>query len=244
MAIREVKNFDQINAALRDIHNQLDYLNSHSLDFHGRRIKNASPSKDDYDYVVRKELHDLVGGAISQPARRVKGGGGSAATYDKSTFGVGVGASCIVGDRLTPPYEWTNSRVGKPVIVAVACNTPPLGSKLIFDILVKKDPDAQPFSIFKENPDFNPSDPDANPLDQFLYPYIPDQLPDTTPPPDPYLIAPNPLIFNKAPVAFVFKNTMLDIVFERYWCVNISCLQVGKIVPGGEVNLVIYYELQ
>lgn len=39
---------------------QVDRLVVRDQDFHGRRITNASPSKDSYDYVVRKELDDAL----------------------------------------------------------------------------------------------------------------------------------------------------------------------------------------
>lgn len=54
--MRVFKTQDEIQTVLNQILDTLDLQRSKDWDFHGLRIKNASPSKDPYDYVVRKEL--------------------------------------------------------------------------------------------------------------------------------------------------------------------------------------------
>jgi len=44
----------------RDILRRLERLETQDMDMRKRRIKNASPSLDDYDYVVRKELDQFT----------------------------------------------------------------------------------------------------------------------------------------------------------------------------------------
>jgi hypothetical protein len=58
--MRSVRSFTDAEAVIREINTFLDYLRTKSLDFNGRRIKNASPSEDDYDYTVRKEIPALI----------------------------------------------------------------------------------------------------------------------------------------------------------------------------------------
>ena len=57
--MRNVRTFEDCNALFRELFGKLDSLNSDNLDMKKRRVVNASPSKDTYDYVVRKELLDL-----------------------------------------------------------------------------------------------------------------------------------------------------------------------------------------
>jgi hypothetical protein len=45
-------------STLRD--SKVDLLSTRLIDFHGRRITNASPSVDNYDYVTKKELLDQI----------------------------------------------------------------------------------------------------------------------------------------------------------------------------------------
>lgn len=54
--MRVFKTQDEIQKVLNQILDTQDLQRSKDWDFHGLRIKNASPSKDPYDYVVRKEL--------------------------------------------------------------------------------------------------------------------------------------------------------------------------------------------
>jgi hypothetical protein len=128
---RFVNVLGDINSVLRELFNFKDAYTTKNIDFSQRRIINAHPSVDDYDYVVRKELHDLVGGSVTP--RNIKRSGISAA-YDKITFGLGIGRSVAVGTNATPPYIWTNDLNGKPDIICIAANICPTETDLIVDI--------------------------------------------------------------------------------------------------------------
>ena len=132
--MRRPTNWNDLAVTLAELFNFKDYYTGKSIDFNRRRIRNASPSELDYDYVVRKELHDLVGGGLSQPPVIPRGVAGAVLTYDKITFGIGVGGSVSVGSDLTPPYIWSNSDNGRPLFIAAAANIPPVGDDLDFDI--------------------------------------------------------------------------------------------------------------
>ncbi len=129
--MRRPTNWNDLATSLTELFNFKDYYTSKSIDFNRRRIRNASPSELDYDYVVRKELHDLLGGGISSAPLK-KGSG--ALTYDKVTFGIGVGSSVTVGTDLTPPYVWMNTANGRPLYIAICANTPPVGDDLDVDV--------------------------------------------------------------------------------------------------------------
>jgi hypothetical protein len=50
----------------QDLNNSLvEQITTRDIDFHGRRIKNASPSADSADYTIRKELNDEVAKLVS-----------------------------------------------------------------------------------------------------------------------------------------------------------------------------------
>lgn len=133
--MRRPTNWNDLATSLTELFNFKDYYTGKSIDFNRRRIRNASPSELDYDYVVRKELKDLIGGGLSQPPVIQRGGTGTVLTYDKITFGIGVGGSVAIGADLTPPYIWSNSANGRPQIIFMAANVPPVGDDLDINIL-------------------------------------------------------------------------------------------------------------
>ncbi len=57
--MRQVNSIREVNEALREIQDFMDAQRTNNIDMKGRRVVQASPSKDDYDYVIRKELYDL-----------------------------------------------------------------------------------------------------------------------------------------------------------------------------------------
>ena len=128
----ERRDFSEINSVLSDLIQFKNIFTLKNVDWKKRRIVNASPSVDDYDYVVRKELIDTIGGATTP--RSIITRAGAAANYDKATFGIGVGTPAAVGDYVTPPYVWSNNRVGRPSIILICANISPTGADLILDI--------------------------------------------------------------------------------------------------------------
>lgn len=148
--MRRINTIQEANDALRELYEFMDYWKTAGVvDLHRRRIGNAHPSVDLYDYVVRKELIDRIGEALvgvnRGPVTRggTTTGGGTTPpdipadfeAYDKITFGIGIGRSVEVGSNVTPPYIWTNKSNAKPTLIAVAANTPPVGDDLEIELL-------------------------------------------------------------------------------------------------------------
>lgn len=132
MAIRNPRTWFELEQTLKELFGFKDQFTTQNLDFHGRRIINAGHSVDLDDYVIRRELIDRIGGGLSQPPLVKKSV--TTGVYDKITFGVGIGASVTIGTDLTPPFIWSNPAAGRPSIIMVACNTPPTGDDIDFDI--------------------------------------------------------------------------------------------------------------
>jgi len=128
---RQVNKLEDVNDVLRELFQFMDAYTSRNIDFRQRRVINAHPSIDDYDYVVRKELIDTIGGAVTP---RSVTSGTTRSSFDKITFGLGIGRSVEVGDYATPPFIWTNNLSGRPDVVAIAANICPTGASLIVDI--------------------------------------------------------------------------------------------------------------
>lgn len=57
--MRTVKSINDVNTALKEVYDFIDAFKSRNLDLKGKRVANAGPSQDDYDYVIRKELYSL-----------------------------------------------------------------------------------------------------------------------------------------------------------------------------------------
>lgn len=120
-----------LNAALRQLFQFMQSQLTSNLDFHQRQIKNAHPSIDDYDYVVRKELKEGI--STTNANIKVQNAGQS---FDKITFGLFAGsASAVLGANPTPPFIWSNPNPGSPVSGFYSVNVPPVGSTIIIDIL-------------------------------------------------------------------------------------------------------------
>ena len=54
-----VSNFTDLNLVLREMRTELDNLRTRNIDLSRRRVVNAAPSVNEYDYVVRKELEQF-----------------------------------------------------------------------------------------------------------------------------------------------------------------------------------------
>jgi len=55
----DIRSLLDAQAALRDLNNKIEVLNSQNLDFHGRRIINAGDAQNQQDYVTQKQLLDV-----------------------------------------------------------------------------------------------------------------------------------------------------------------------------------------
>lgn len=108
---------DLVNRFTRDINT--DNLTVRVLDFHGRRITNASDAIGNQDYVTKKQLEDRLGSASSAGASIVE-----SFTMNASPYNITLAASPTVGKILTVILiqDGTGSRV--PVWPASCLNAP------------------------------------------------------------------------------------------------------------------------
>ena len=135
--IRSVNTLDDARISIRELDSRLNKLETGNQDFHRRRIVNAHPSVDDYDYVVRKELLQPVQNIVSinPPGGTGSGGGGGGSNknFDIRTFGFAIGRDLETGSDLLPPLiiPWTDCKLEK---IYAKCKVPPNGSDAIADI--------------------------------------------------------------------------------------------------------------
>src|SRR5687767_11686764 len=95
-----------------------------NIDLQKRRIINAHPSVDDYDYVVRRELIDTIGGLATTNVTQLQ----QSLTFSNSenvVFGIGIGTPCEIGTDATPPRPWVNKKRGRPQFVVMVGNVHP-----------------------------------------------------------------------------------------------------------------------
>lgn len=101
--MKPVQSFNDVNVALKQLEDRVNLLNVPDVvDWKKRRIGNASPSVDAYDYVVRKELQEFLAGASS--VFKVSKGGGVTVTYAIAVFGVSIDENLSVGTDLCPAH--------------------------------------------------------------------------------------------------------------------------------------------
>jgi hypothetical protein len=81
--MRQIRTLEDAQIAIRELYSFYDLLKSKDIDMQRRRVKNASPSEEPYDYVVRKELQP--GGKLFEDiSKKVKdSGSGSAQRPDR-----------------------------------------------------------------------------------------------------------------------------------------------------------------
>jgi len=129
MSVRSLTTLSDCIRAIKEMDDTLTNLTTRNLDFHQRQIKNAHPSIDDFDYVVRKELSDLIGGG--KPAINISGGG--AGNFYLRTFGYGVNRDLTTGTDLLPdliiPFPSTTL-----LKIFAKCKVAPTGDDVIADI--------------------------------------------------------------------------------------------------------------
>ncbi len=129
MSTRSLNSLQDAFRAIKELDETITGLTTRNLDFHQRQIKNAHPSIDDFDYVVRKELRDLIGGG--KPAINITGGG--AGNFYLRTFGYGVNRDLTTGTDLLPdliiPFPSTTL-----LKIFAKCKVAPTGSDVIADI--------------------------------------------------------------------------------------------------------------
>ena len=120
--MRVARTIEDCNTLFRELYGKLDSLNSQDFNLKKKRVVNASPSKDNYDYVVRKELLDLVGQGTSQTVRQQSGLYAIVFSNEKNIE---------VGEYGTSPYIFKRKSI--PIIACVSAVTPPTSDSARFN---------------------------------------------------------------------------------------------------------------
>lgn len=116
--MRQIRSFEDAQIAIRELFNYVDYLRTQNIDLNKRRIKNASPSVDLYDYVVRKELEDLRPTISTEVASTVAARSGYSVIFS-SYFPFG-------GNPASPGYVIQRTSVlSKVTFIALSTNGSP-----------------------------------------------------------------------------------------------------------------------
>jgi len=93
--MKSITSIQEASQAINDLKNIVDTLSVKNWDRKQTRIVNAHPSVELYDYVVRKELLEHIGGVQQNITE---------AALDKCTFGIGINSLVLVGSDVCPPY--------------------------------------------------------------------------------------------------------------------------------------------
>lgn len=133
--MRAVRDLEDVKLILKELMDWKDKLSGQNWDFHGLRIKNASPSKDPYDYVVRKELKDSTD-TINKTVQGTGGGVPIAAVVSYYTIVFCCTGDIAVGSEVSPPYMVPRAGQGIPVEAYIAAVVAPVGADIIVQIIV------------------------------------------------------------------------------------------------------------
>lgn len=116
-------------SSLRD--RKVDQLAHGNQDFHRGRIKNASPSQDLYDYIIKKELNDAISDVLSSIGTSISTNPSttSGATYILDVLGI-----LYIQSNVTPKRYITVTKVPTLVRFDVPVGEEPTGHTLDFSI--------------------------------------------------------------------------------------------------------------
>jgi len=117
MPSRIIKTLDDAQRAINELQDWKDKLTTAPWDFHGLRITNASPSKDDNDYVIRAEL-------IKPPP---------AANLEHDVYTAVFSRDAPVDGEIIPSYVAGTDRDGKLVQVWLTAIGAPASAALVIN---------------------------------------------------------------------------------------------------------------
>jgi len=121
--IRKITSFEDATVAIKQLAARLDTLSSLNIDMRGRRVINASPSQDQDDYVIRRELK-----AFEQGIQAISRGQAvsSSVDFDDCVFGIAINSDLIEEEDITPHHiVAVNSRITE---IFYQAEQPPVGS--------------------------------------------------------------------------------------------------------------------
>lgn len=132
--MRAIKTLADVQIILNQLLNWQSNKDSKDWDFHGLRIKNASPSKDPNDYVVRSELHPTALAAppvTSAPQTQKQASnpppvsGPQSGSGDEQDYTAVFSIDGPTNGYETPAYVGGRNRDGVFIDVWVTANGPP-----------------------------------------------------------------------------------------------------------------------
>ncbi len=130
--MRAIKSLADVQIILNQLLNWQSNKDSKDWDFHGLRIKNASPSKDPNDYVIRSELHPTALAAppvSSAPQTQAQVSNPPPPTNigdAEQDYTIVFSVDAPTNGYETPPYIGGSNRDGVFIDVWVACNGAPV----------------------------------------------------------------------------------------------------------------------
>ena len=125
--MRKIDSFKDTSDALREVWDRLDNLSSQNIDMKKRRVVNATPSRDLYDYVVRKELKESENNVQQQVIQAATTG--SIRKYTVVFSHGGFPAA----EEFASPY-FIVQKPGAVLVVKTTCLSPPIGVDAIFNV--------------------------------------------------------------------------------------------------------------
>ena len=129
--MRQVRNLEDAQVAIRELYSLFDKLNSKDIDMSKRRVVNASPSKEPYDYVIRKEFIDLKKQVqVTKSVDTVTPGGIVNFSIIFNSYGRVVSAPLA-----SPPYIFQRACI--PLRVSLSSSAPSSSAGTFFNFLYK-----------------------------------------------------------------------------------------------------------
>lgn len=128
--MRSLKDLRDVEAELARLDRVIVALTTQDIDLSKRRIKNASPSKDPFDYVTRRELLQFLSETQDDNGPKASGSSGG---VECCVFGLGINTSLITGEDLPPHHIVTfNATITG---IYLNCKVPPSGASILGQIV-------------------------------------------------------------------------------------------------------------
>ena len=125
-----VQSFADVERALKELNNQIEKLNANPIwDMQKKRIVNASPSVESYDYVVRKELDQLRSEIDSESKTSGVFSNHSAIVFSND-------GTPAVATLSSPPFIVKQQM--QPLLVCISAVQPPTSADATFNVLLNQ----------------------------------------------------------------------------------------------------------
>lgn len=138
-----IRSLEDARREIEALQSKIARLETLDIDLSKRRIVNASPSKNLDDYVIRRELKELIASNSPQQISSPRNVTTTGDLYDRAIFGLGINTILEPGTDVTPahicvyPADEEEDREGKEAVLLAAfaiAKQPPEGSNLKIEI--------------------------------------------------------------------------------------------------------------